>query len=136
MEIKKYDLMWKDNKIGTFYEEFDRKRSFRIELTDEVLAEIIGKDIGYCHPYSKLKLRLNPEGFIDDEGVRLFISFRVMPKNRMNCDEILREMGLSEYDQFAIFKKNNGACTKDDLWVNFHNVTYESFHPRVLRCPS
>lgn len=61
-----------------------------------------------------------------------FISFRVISKNRMNCDELPQELGLSEYDQYAIFKKNNGACMKEDLWVNISNVTYEGFHLRVF----
>ena len=131
MEVNEYAMMWKNRRLGTFFEIYDRKRSFQIEFPDNILQELRSDEVKLGHPFLKLRLRLNSEGYIDDEGVRLFISFRVMPKNRINCDEVLRELGLSEYDQYSIFKKNNGACLKDDLWVNFDDVSYDEFHPRA-----
>lgn len=132
MEVKKFDVMWRDIKVGIFYEMYDGKRTLKMELYDKILAAAQKKQISIGHPLFKLVLRINQEGYIDDEGVRLFISFRVMPKNRMDCNKVLQQLGLSEYDQYSIFKKNNGACTKDDLWVNFNGVRYEDFHPRAL----
>lgn len=132
MEIKKFDVMWRNVKVGIFYEIYNEKRVLEIRLLEDVLATVQKEQVGAEHPLFKLVLRADYNGYINNEGVRLFISFRVMPKNRMGCDKVLRQLGLSEYDQYAIFKKNNGACTKDDLWVNFNGVRYEDFHPRAL----
>lgn len=40
---------------------------------EEDLAEIKAGNVDIWHPYVKLKLRLNSEGFIDDEGARFFL---------------------------------------------------------------
>lgn len=107
---ERYDLMCITEKIGEFSVEYgERGRVFSIILD----TDLSGNDI-----HAKLYV-LQENNVIDDEGVRFFMSHRVMPRNRINGDRLLRAMGLSEYDQYEIFKYNNGACGKDYFWVKF-----------------
>lgn len=50
----------------------------------------------------------------------------------MGCEKKQLQHGEigDKMDSMNVF--DNGACTKDDLWVNFSGVRYEDFHPRAL----
>ncbi|MBR1599611.1 MAG: hypothetical protein IJ661_11965 [Lachnospiraceae bacterium] len=115
--IEKYDFMCATEKIGDFYVDHGVcGRSFKVILDTD-----LSNSNGF---YDKLFV-LQKNNIIDDKGVRFFIEHRVMPKARMNCNELLQEMGFSEYDQYEIFRYNSGACEKDYYWVKFlPNLTF------------
>ena len=91
-------------KIGTFIVRYSEKgRKFKI---------VLDVDLSGRGTYAKLYV-LQHDNIIDDEGVRFWISHRVMPRNRINGGKLLQSMGISEYDQYAILKYNNGYCGRD-----------------------
>ena len=64
-----------------------------------------------------------------------FISFleeRCFPKERANCKEVLKLIGLDYYDPYAIVHKTHGVMCHDNFWIKFEgeNITYEE--TRVL----
>lgn len=108
--IEEYDLMCTTEKIGTFTVQTSKEgRKFKI---------ILDTDLSNRGTYAKLYVLQN-NNVIDDEGVRFWISHRVMPRNRINGDKLLKAMGISEYDPYAILKYNNGYCNKDYFWIKF-----------------
>lgn len=121
--IESYDLMCLTEKIGCFmveYTESGRSLSMKLDV-----------DLSNNRIYEKL-YHLQKDGTIDDDGVRFFISHRVMPRNRINGDSLLVSMGLTEYDQYEIFKYNNGACGKDYFWVRFNEgTTFYDVNPKA-----
>ncbi len=107
---EEYDLMCATEKIGTFIVRYSEKgRKFKI---------VLDVDLSGRGTYAKLYV-LQHDNIIDDEGVRFWISHRVMPRNRINGGKLLQSMGISEYDQYAILKYNNGYCGRDYFWVKF-----------------
>jgi hypothetical protein len=44
---------------------------------------------------------------------------RIFPKERMGCDEILRDMGLSEYNAWEIVKQTKACLMEDPYWLRF-----------------
>lgn len=119
--IERYDLMMGNDVVGDFIVDntgFGRK--FKIVLNDD-----------YSKDYKMMKLCvLSVDGVIDDEHTRFWMSRRVMPRNRINGDELLRSKGIYEYDVYAIFKSNNGATRMDYNWVRFiPGMLYQDIRP-------
>lgn len=109
---KKFDLMCATEKIGEFIlQRGERGRTFRI---------ILDTDLSGNSVYAKLHVLQNNH-VIEDKEVRFWISHRVMPANRINIEKVLHEIGLSEYDPFAILEYNNAACPKDYFWIKFQS---------------
>lgn len=126
-----YPMFLQTLRIGTFIEEFNPKRTVSIELNDLVMNNLLDPRFVYFSQYEK-------GGRLDDKATREWINRRVFPKTRQNGDQLLKEMGLSEYDQIEIFKKNEGGCCKDSIWVQFTEMTFEELYPepdRILDNP-
>lgn len=121
-KIEVYDLMMFNTPIGEFQvENTDRGRRFKIALKQEFIGDFRLRTL----------TPLQENGVIDDEGVRTYIKGRVVPRNRTSIDRILKDMGLSEYDPYQIFKYNRGSKDTDDTWVKFNeDEKFEDFHPR------
>ena len=117
-----YDLMMFNTPIGEFQvENTDRGRRFNITLKQEFIGDFRLRTL----------TPLQKDGLIDDEGVRTYIKGRVVPRNRTSIDRILKDMGLSEYDPYLIFRYNRGSKDTDDTWVKFNeDERFEDFHPR------
>lgn len=117
-----YDLMMFNTPIGEFQvENTDRGRRFNITLKQEFIGDFRLRTL----------TPLQKDGLIDDEGVRTYIKGRVVPRNRTSIDRILKDMGLSEYDPYLIFRHNRGSKDTDDTWVKFNaGERFEDFHPR------
>lgn len=120
--FREYDFMCCNTKVGTFYVDEDvPKRKFKISLNP--------KYIHSRHMILMNTLQVNYE--LDDEMVRHFMKRRVVPKYRDNIDEILRDLGMSEYDPYLIAKHNRVATMHDRLWVNYFNERMQDFHPKA-----
>ena len=54
---------------------------------------------------------------------------RIFPKNRMDCKEILKLMGLPDYNAWEIVKRTNACLMEDPYWL------CDSAKMRPLRTP-
>ena len=57
---------------------------------------------------------------VEDSRVRLYISDCVVPKTRENIDDILKHLGMGEYNQWEIYKKNMGVNVSDYASIRFY----------------
>ena len=48
-----------------------------------------------------------------------FLRDRCFPQTRGNCKELLREMGLTDYDPLQIVEKTKGRLADDEMWQRF-----------------
>ena len=61
-------------------------------------------------------------GVIEDPTWNDFENFlrdRCFPQTRGNCKELLREMGLTDYDPLQIAEKTKGRLADDEMWLRF-----------------
>lgn len=54
---------------------------------------------------------------IDSYWSRLWIEQRIIPRDRQNIGHILKECGLSEYDEFSLLNISKGRCAQDDYYI-------------------
>ena len=61
-----------------------------------------------------------------------FIESRCFPRERGNCDELLKRLGLDEYDPVAITRITRGLMMDDYMWIRYEgdDVTYEEIKIR------
>lgn len=50
---------------------------------------------------------------VNIETLAIFLNDRILPKTRQHLEWALADLGLEEYDEFEIFKKNHGLTTDD-----------------------
>ena len=48
---------------------------------------------------------------------RLWVEQRIVPPDRQNIGQILKENGLSEYDEFSLLELSGGRCAQDDCYL-------------------
>lgn len=48
-----------------------------------------------------------------------FFKERTFPENRVNLKDILKQMGLKEYDPYLMCKKLKGRTEQDPYWIEF-----------------
>lgn len=48
-----------------------------------------------------------------------FLGERCFPKERANCKELLRSLGLSHYNPYDIVKITHGVMYSDYIWLRF-----------------
>ena len=117
-----YPIYLVKTKVGNFIEEYNPARKVSIQLDKIVLDNLYDIRFAYFSQYEQ-------DGMLDDKATREWINRRVFPKTRMNKDNLLKEMGLSEYDQIEILKWNMGTCAKDQFWIKFEDVEFEDICP-------
>ena len=106
-----YEIMWR-NKDVTGYLEYDtQKNKFQAYLKDGALPNPRG-----------LFGVLKTERIVDDRRVRAYIDDCVVPKTRENIDDILRNLQIPYYDQWAIYKHNNGTNMSDYASIRFYKT--------------
>jgi len=59
------------------------------------------------------------EGKVTHEQIKDWIYERIVPPTRIGIDDLLRQMGLSEYDQFSILKYTSARHTSDNCTIDF-----------------
>lgn len=117
----KFDVYKKDVKVG------------RVELrgNDIIKNEIYFNPGDYSFPFM-----IDP--FINMKSgvpVRRFLASRVVPPERANIDEILKAMGLKEYNFYSMLEITHGVKFDDFWWFKFDDVpddgkTWEDLNPR------
>lgn len=48
---------------------------------------------------------------------RLWVQQRIVPSDRQNIAQILRDNGLKEYDEYALLMLSSGKCEQDDYYL-------------------
>lgn len=51
------------------------------------------------------------------EDFQIFLEDRCFPRERMNVKEILKSMGLTDYDPLQIIEKTKGVMAEDYQWI-------------------
>lgn len=54
---------------------------------------------------------------IGDKWSRRWVAQRVIPAERQNIGQILRESGMQFYDEFPLLLMNQGRCCQDDCYL-------------------
>ena len=100
-----------------------------IELTT---TENVGTPQVQMRLKPNLPKELTPFGlFRDSDTESLFkvvdwFSDRVFPEERVDCKELLEELGLDRYDPWEIAKKTRGTLMTDGWWLKIKpSDTYE-----------
>lgn len=48
---------------------------------------------------------------------RMWVQQRIVPQDRQNIGQVLKENGLKEYDEFQLLMLAMGRCAQDDCWL-------------------
>lgn len=116
-----WSIYYREFLVGTLYEVTEEVKAgnkvveyieHEIQLEAEWLDSVQIRDISNLG---------DSNGYIDPVGTEVFISERVIPKTRVNIEDILKEMGMSEYDAWEIFRKKYGRTYADYIYVDFDN---------------
>ena len=54
---------------------------------------------------------------------RLWVQQRIIPRDRQNIGRILKENGLTEYDEFQMLMLTMGRCAQDECYLEEINAT-------------
>ena len=54
---------------------------------------------------------------IDSNWSRRFVQQRIIPQDRQNIGQILRDNGVKEYDEFSLLMLTMGRCEQDDCYL-------------------
>ncbi len=88
---------------------YDQSKTFYIELPD-------GADPWETPPILST-FADRGEYSVDSYFSRLFIKQRIVPQDRQNISQILRDNNLKEYDEFSLLMLANGRCEQDDCFL-------------------
>lgn len=99
----------KTNDIGfLFY--YEKAKEFYIELMDN----LVDWDI----PMLLSSLYKKGEKTIDAYWSKLWVSQRIVPSDRQNIGQILRDNKLKQYDEFELLLLAKGRCEQDDFYIS------------------
>lgn len=116
-------------------------------MHDDILSfEILREDVPITkvtYNYKSKKLeKINYEtrllyghllGECDLVGIIDWFESRCFPRTRANCDELLRQLGLTQYVPLAIVRRTHGVMWDDDVWIRFsdeQNIEYKDVKVR------
>ncbi|MEC2463883.1 hypothetical protein P9X10_03050 [Bacillus cereus] len=106
---------------------FDNIQIAHEEVSNGKHELVLEKGIESTDPYIIPK-ELFPKGVkrIPLGDILGFIEWRVFPKEREDCDKLLKELGLEEYDPLEIAKKTKASLIEDGWWIAFNDTdTYQ-----------
>jgi len=73
-------------------------------------------------PSESFVLLPDKDGNITHDQLKGWIFERIVPPTRIGIDDLLRQMGLSEYDQLSILKYTSARHTSDTCTIDFSNA--------------
>lgn len=122
--IDKYILMFKDVPVGDFTYDTNAKK-FSFQKYDEIV------DRKYLplgmYSYKNWNVEYKPS----HDDIVFWLEDRVVPKERANIDEILKVMGLIDYDFWELCRRTRAMCMEDYFWLS-KGEKYEQVHIRYL----
>lgn len=89
----------------------EESKSFYIEIPDETDAWDLP------HILSSFARRGIKSRSIDRYWSRRWVQYRIVPPERQNIGQIIRDSGLKEYDEFAFLMRSMGRCEQDDCYL-------------------
>ena len=100
------------------------KIKFRVMWRKEVVADV---EASYKDSAVKVKNYTDnwikrPFGNIENPTINDFDEFlesRCFPKDRVNCDQLLEDLGLKVYDPLSIVEITHGRQFEDYMWIKF-----------------
>jgi hypothetical protein len=122
--IDKYTLMSKDIPVGDLiYDTNTKKFSFLKydEITDRKYLPL------GMYSYKNWNVYYKPS----HDDIVFWLEDRVVPKERANIDEILKVMGLIDYDFWELCRRTRAMCMEDYFWLS-KGEKYEDVHIRYL----
>ncbi|SFD28274.1 hypothetical protein [Clostridium uliginosum] len=122
--IEKYILMCKDVPVGDLIYNTNTK-----EFSFEKYDEITNRKYLPLGMYSYKNWNIDYEPSHDD--IVFWLEDRVVPKERANIDEILKVMGLIDYDFWELCRRTRAMCMEDYFWLS-KGEKYEDVHIRYL----
>ena len=88
---------------------YERAKAFYIELPDETDPWII--------PLLLSSFAKRGEHSVGSYWSRLWVQQRIIPQDRQNIGQVLKENGLTEYDEFELLMLTMGRCAQDDCYL-------------------
>jgi len=70
-------------------------------------------------PSESFVLLPDPDGKVTHEQIQDWLYERIVPPTRIGIDDLLSQMGLSEYDQLEILKYTSARHTSDTCTIDF-----------------
>lgn len=122
--IDKYVLMNGNIPVGDFIYDTNTKK-FSFQKYDIIVNK--GNIPLGMHSYKNWNLEYKPT----HEDIVFWLSDRVVPKERQNIDEILKAMGLNDYDMWELCRRTRVMCMEDYFWLS-KGEKYEDVHIRYL----
>lgn len=122
--IDKYILMCKDIPAGDLIYDTNTKEFSFIkydEITDRKYLPL------GMYSYKNWNVDYKPS----HDDIVFWLEDRVVPKERANIDEILKVMGLIDYDFWQLCRKTRAMCLEDYFWLS-KGEKYEEVHLRYL----
>lgn len=122
--IDKYILMCKDVPVGDLIYDTNTKE-FSFVKYDEI-TERKYLPLG-MYSYKNWNIDYKPS----HDDIVFWLEDRVVPKERANIDEILKVMGLIDYDFWELCRRTRAMCMEDYFWLS-KGEKYEGVHIRYL----
>lgn len=122
--IDKYILMFKDVPVGDLIYDINTKKFNFIkydEITDRKYLPL------GMYSYKNWNVEYKPS----HDDIVFWLEDRVVPKERANIDEILKVMGLIDYDFWELCRRTRAMCMEDYFWLS-KGEKYEEVHIRYL----
>ena len=93
---------------------YERAKAFYIELPDEADPWEI--------PLLLSSFAKRGEHSVGSYWSRLWVQQRIIPQDRQNIGQVLKENGLTEYDEFGLLMLTMGRCAQDDCYLEEINT--------------
>lgn len=108
--MKIFAIRNEENKeISAYLLYYEKEKSFYIELPDNadpwetplILSSFAKKDITTVNSYWS----------------KIWVQQRIVPSDRQNLGQVLKENNLSEYDEFELLMLSDGRCAQDNFYM-------------------
>jgi len=102
----------------------DERLDFEILNLDNVIAHVL-----YDYESRRLTVDNYGESYMDStilglaeptmDSIYAWFEGRCFPRTRVDCDFLLKSIGLSEYAPYNIVRKTHGVLFDDRYWIRF-----------------
>ena len=122
--LDQYILKYKDVLVGDFIYDTNHKKFTFIKYDEIVDRKYLPLGM---YSYENWNINYKPS----HEDIVFWLEDRVVPKERANIDEILKVMGLIDYDFWELCRRTRAMCMEDYFWLS-KGERYEEVHIRYL----
>lgn len=93
---------------------YERAKAFYIELPDDADP--------WDTPLLLSSFVKRGQHSVNSYWSRLWVQQRIIPRDRQNIGQVLKENGLTEYDEFRLLMLTMGRCAQDDCYLEEMNA--------------